>query len=232
MKTRLNIFCLFLILSLSYSVLQMGYYFIAGANAGLQSALAGQQNTEASLSQDSSAMDSPAATRIMNMKTVNMMPNLMDHAHLMQDSVFNEKTGEYVPALYTLMAVSVQSETPLWQFIVQTIASFAMVGFYIWAIYLFIRLIIAVNKGDIFVWHNVRRLRRLGIALILCYVCTLAIYYLGYSDVAQVFSNSQYSYSLMQATEVTTLVLGLISLLIAEVFAIGLKMKEEQDLTI
>ncbi|WP_373825022.1 DUF2975 domain-containing protein, partial [Bacteroides heparinolyticus] len=96
----------------------------------------------------------------------------------------------------------------------------------------FIRLIISINKSDIFNWRNVRRLRRLGVVLILGFCSVLAGAYMDLVSVREVFSLRGYDLSLSEMANVTTLVLGLCALIVGEVFAIGLKMKEEQDLTI
>ena len=48
----------------------------------------------------------------------------------------------------------------------------------------------------------------------------------------KVFSVTGYSLSMADMVHITSLVLGLSALIVAEVFAIGLRMKEEQDLTI
>ena len=45
-------------------------------------------------------------------------------------------------------------------------------------------------------------------------------------------SDLGYELHLSDTVNTTTLVLGISTLIVAEVFAIGLKMKEEQDLTI
>ena len=55
------------------------------------------------------------------------------------------------------------------------------------------------------------------------------LYFIG---IDTVFSLHGYELSLSELVSTTTLVLGLCSLIVGEVFAIGLKMKEEQDLTI
>ena len=56
--------------------------------------------------------------------------------------------------------------------------------------------------------------------------------YLDFIGIDTVFSLHGYELSLSELVSTTTLVLGLCSLIVGEVFAIGLKMKEEQDLTI
>jgi len=102
----------------------------------------------------------------------------------------------------------------------------------VWALVLFIRIVVAVNRSDIFNWRNVRRLRRLGILLIVGFVCVLLPEYLSLCSLREVFSLEAYDLTLSDSVKVTNLLLGLIALIVAEIFAIGLKMKEEQDLTI
>lgn len=80
--------------------------------------------------------------------------------------------------------------------------------------------------------ENVRRLRRLGVLLIIGFVCTFLLAFLSFHNVEKVFSVPGYSLSMADMAHITSLVLGISTLIVAEVFAIGLKMKEEQELTI
>ena len=204
MKRRLNILCLVVMLVLSYSVLEQGYYIFLGAKMGAQTGLElGKKGS-----------DIAAYKELMNLKVVNLIPSSMESFDFFRDSVYNEKSRSYVPAAYSSLMVSVDSHDSLW------------------AVVLFIRLIISINKSDIFNWRNVRRLRRLGMALVVSFCCTFASSYLDFIGIDTVFSLHGYELSLSELVSTTTLVLGLCSLIVGEVFAIGLKMKEEQDLTI
>ena len=71
-----------------------------------------------------------------------------------------------------------------------------------------------------------------GILLIVVFVCVLLPEYMALCNLREVFSLESYELILSDSVKVTNLLLGLISLIVAEIFAIGLKMKEEQDLTI
>lgn len=130
------------------------------------------------------------------------------------------------------MVVSVDSKPTVWESITDKVLNFLQLIMYVWAIVLFIRLIISINKSDIFKWRNVRRLRRMGIALIIGFCCTFITAYLNLCSVEKVFSLRGYELGISDMVSTTMLVLGLSALIVAEVFAIGLKMKEEQDLTI
>lgn len=102
----------------------------------------------------------------------------------------------------------------------------------IFSVVFFAKLIIAINKSRIFDWKNVRRLRWLGAILILNFICSAFPAYISAYELSGVFSISGYSVNLSGLVSKLTLVLGLVALIVGEVFAIGLKMKEEQDLTI
>lgn len=220
MKKRLNFLCLIVVLVLTYSIFEAGYGFFVGARLGVKSVA--EKGTSLS-----------AQHELMNMKYISLEPEaFLTGGDIFQDSVYNEKSGTYVPALYSTMAVTIDSHPAKWEMIAQSLLGLLQMIVYIWAIVLFIRLIISINKSDIFNWKNVRRLRRMGLALILSFCCTLFMAYLMVHGVDEVFSLRGYSLNLSGLISTTMLVLGLCSLIVGEVFAIGLKMKEEQDLTI
>ncbi len=85
----------------------------------------------------------------------------------------------------------------------------------------FIRFILNVNRNKVFVWENVNLLRLAAYGLmILAVVASCDELYSGcsYDDVYNHFFDAFF--------------FGVFNLIIAEVFAVGLKLQEEQDLTI
>lgn len=219
MKRRLNILCLIVMLVLGYSVLHAGYYFFVGAKLGVEAAT--EKRTQ--------------MHDVMNAQYINLIPkslSLGGNGDLFVDSVYNEKSARYVPATYSTLMVSVETHPSTGSKIADKFLLFLQLILYIWAVVLFIRLIISINKSDIFNWRNVRRLRRIGFFLIVAFCCTLVSAYLSLCSVEEVFSIRGYDLSLSDVTDTTVLVLGICSLIVGEIFAIGLKMKEEQDLTI
>lgn len=218
MKRRLNIFCVIVLLVLGYSVLEMSYYVGVGLKLGIEKGL-------------SKEVDTQEKEVISNLKVVQLIPEDWEGTFLM-DSVYNEKSGEYVPMSYGQMAVSVKTHPGAMSQVASFLLSLVNTVTIIWAVVLFIRIIVAINRSDIFNWRNVRRLRRLGILLIISFGGTLAEALLTVRNVEEVFAVAGYSLSTMDMVQTTSLVLGLSALIVAEVFAIGLRMKEEQDLTI
>lgn len=218
MKRKLNILCVIVMLVLSYSVLEGLYYFGVGFKAGVELGT-------------SAEMSLAKKKELMNMEIIHLIPKNVS-GDFFPDSILNEKSGKYVPASYGEMTVSVNAKPSIVGKVLSFLADIVDLVMVVWAIVIFVLFIVSINKSDIFNWKNVYRLRRLGILLIISFGCTLFKAFLTVYDVEKVFSLANYSLSLTDMLSTTLLVVGLASLIIAEVFAIGLKMKEEQDLTI
>lgn len=218
MKRRLNILCVIVLLVLGYSVLEMTYYVGMGIKLGL----------EKGLDDDVAAKEKEA---LNHLHAVQLMPEDLGGAILM-DSIYNEKSGEYVPATFGQLLVSVDAHPGTVSRVISTLALMANYVVIIWAVVLFIRLIVSINRSDIFNWKNVRRLRRLGVMLMLSFGCSLLTSFITFYNVKKVFSVPGYQLNMTDTVEITSLVLGISALIVAEVFAIGLRMKEEQELTI
>lgn len=212
MKRRLNILCLLVVLVLGYSVLEAVYYMGEGFMAGVQ------------MTQTNEGID-----RAKNMKAISVVP--ADFSEF-TDSVYNEKTGSYVPALYGQLLISVPVKTSHAVMAVVSLVQILGIVASVVGIVLFIKLIVSINRSLIFSWRNVRRLRWLGVALIFHYLCMLIPLVVAGSEVNEVFALRGYELHQSDLVSVITLVLAIVSFIVAEVFAIGLKMKEEQDLTI
>lgn len=227
MKRRLNILCAVVLLVMGWSVGVSLYYMGLGMTMGVQMGMDAVRETQEGRSYDK-------LEELNNLKTVSLFPKFLHDykGGLFTDSVRNEKTGRYVPIAYTNLMVSVPVHKTVWQNVVSGGMGVLALAAGIWALVLFIRIVVSVNRSDIFNWRNVRRLRRLGILLIVGFVCVLLPEYLSLCSLREVFSLEAYDLTLSDSVKVTNLLLGLISLIVAEIFAIGLKMKEEQDLTI
>ena len=230
MKRRLNILCLLVFLVFCYSVFNMGRDFGHGFSEGMKISHSGNQSVE----------------QAINFRIATLMPK--DFSSF-KDSVYNEKTGSYVPVAYTQMVTNVlRGANPIRNLPVAyachydpsgqcsmvqhhepaaLLAVFAIIA----STVLFIQLIVAINKSDIFNWKNVRRLRWLGVALLLNFISEAVPALMNDYELSSVFSLSGYSME-TSIDSVMLVILGLVSLIVGEVFAIGLKMKEEQDLTI
>ena len=98
---------------------------------------------------------------------------------------------------------------------------FASFLVYIYAFACYVRFILNVNHGEVFTWTNVDLLKTVG----WCIVVTTTVMCTSMS-----FDNIDLLDTWSDAISIITD--GIFILIMAEVFSIGLKLKEEQDLTI
>ncbi len=149
------------------------------------------------------------------------------------DSVFNKKTGEWLPARMMDIYVRIpMEENPnglrlLW---IIPCAILLITGF-LMVVYNFALMIIAVGKSIVFDWINVRRIRRIGIGFSILFVVVSGVNIYFNRLVLDLIEIEKYKI-ITSSFASTLLMFGAIAFLIAEVFAVGLRLKEEQDLTI
>lgn len=218
MKRRLNILSILVFIVLGLSLYTTGYQFGTGMKAGMT--LVEKQYEELDMHEDSMFVG--------NFRIVNIVPTV---ALLKPDTVINAQTGEKVPAMYKQMAVRVGKDINYSYLIISSSCSLLNIVLTISALVIFIQLILSINKSRIFEWKNVRRLRWLGSLLIASFVCCLIPKTVNYWGLKEIFAIDKYIVAPF-ALQMTDLLLGLGCLIVAETFAIGLKMKEEQELTI
>ena len=94
-----------------------------------------------------------------------------------------------------------------------------LVWFY--ALACFVRFILNVNHGEVFTWANVDLLRTVG-------WCTVVPVVIIFAILSPDFENIWFSC----ADAISVIIDGIFILIMAEAFAIGMKLKEEQELTI
>ena len=102
----------------------------------------------------------------------------------------------------------------------------------IFAVLYFIRFIAKVNKGEIFSRRSIRRLRRIGILFTLGFLVSLFPTIYTYITVKEAFAIENYRILLFDMFNLLPLLLGLIAFMVAQIFALALRMQEEQELTI
>ena len=126
MKRRLNILCVIVVLVLSYSIFETAYYFVVGVKAGL----------EAGIESDTSAENQ---RELINMKYISLLPEHLSATGengFFQDSVYNEKSGKYVPVSFNSMVVSVDTQSAAWSQLTFTLLNLAHICICVWAIIL------------------------------------------------------------------------------------------------
>ena len=152
-----------------------------------------------------------------------------------QDSLYNEKTGVWMPSNIKEVVVyfpeSEEIKFHVADIFVKSIFLVMALTAIIMLIFNFIKIMISVNKSEIFAWINVRRLRRIGLSFILFFVSGALISIYDGIVTAEMIKLSDYSI-LMESFSVNALIEGMIAYIVAEIFAVGLRLKEEQELTI
>ena len=217
MKNRLNILCLLVMLVLGYSVIQSAYLYGSGFVTGIKAGEEMRKTNPAILNQ------------MMHLKVVNLAPT---SPNIFTDSVYNEKSGSYVPVIYSELGVSVKTELEKLQLVANSLLQILNTIIIVTIVVMLVKLLISINKSNIFNWKNVSRLRWVGVLLIISFCCNAIPQYLSNYMTAGAFSLEGYEVHIFGAVSLINLVLGFVGLIVGEVFAIGLRMQEEQELTI
>ena len=157
MKTKLNLFCvcvlIALLLSTSTTVSIMFHSFTSAFKAGYESVEKGKD------------------IHISDYKMICTLPtDLLEKT----GSVTNVRTGEQASIIPIISMVEAPTKENDTFHALNRIASFISVIAGIFCLLQFFYLIRNINRGDIFSWKNVKFLRKLGWALILLFICTLA----------------------------------------------------------
>lgn len=146
----------------------------------------------------------------------------------MQDSLYNTKMGCNVP--YAITRVKTFADFPGW---VMLIVPFALVAglCYLYGFYSLIRLLIAVLRREVFIEKNVFRLRVFAYSQAAAIGLFWLFSWVSNHYIIQQLQLPGYEVKGDAGFSVEWMLLMLI-ILFAEIFAVGVKIKEEQDLTI
>lgn len=216
MKKRLNLICLGIVLAVLVSMSFLFSTFYYGFKAGIDAYEQGAAGVE--------KLD-------VTYKMIGTMPT--DVITNETATAINEKDGSTVSILPFISMIGVPNEkADATDSIFLSLLDWMVMICCIYAIVQFVKMIRNIHRNIIFDWANVKRLRRLGFSLILCFCCSLVTFAINNHLVSQVISLKDCNFSIAFQFSDPTLLIGFTALLFAEIFAIGLKMKEENDLTI
>ena len=144
------------------------------------------------------------------------------------DSIFNQVAGQKVP--YWTSEITTYTQPSLWITLVMIISALSMFAFII-GFYLFVRFLLEVSKRNVFCEANVWRIRFFVYSYTAIVVSMeLFAWIAGGAAIAQTQIPGYQIIDHAEASPEWTPVIMMI--ILAECFAIGMKMKEEQDLTI
>ena len=216
MKKRLNLICLGIVLAVLVSMSFLFSTFYYGFKAGIDAYEQGAAGVE--------KLD-------VTYKMIGTMPT--DVITNETATAINEKDGSTVSILPFISMIGVPNEkADATDSIFLSLLDWVVIICCIYAIVQFVKMIRNIHRNIIFDWANVKRLRRLGLSLILCFCCSLVTFAINNHLVSQVISLKDCDFSIAFQFSDPTLLIGFTSLLFAEIFAIGLRLKEENDLTI
>lgn len=143
------------------------------------------------------------------------------------DSLTNSSTKENVP--YKIIKVDVPIHPSIWSTIIMIfggLSVFAILG----GIYCLIRLLIAISKRDVFSNTNVVRIRVFTYSLVIFQFLNSLLEWLDHLEVTKQVVLKGYEIKGFHLSADWTLLV--IMILFTEIFAVGVKIKEEQDLTV
>ncbi len=216
MKKRLNLICLGIVLAVLVSMSFLFSTFYYGFKAGIDAYEQGAAGVE--------KLD-------VTYKMIGTIPT--DVITNETATAINEKDGSTVSILPFISMIGVPNEkADATDSIFLSLLDWMVIICCIYAIVQFVKMIRNIHRNIIFDWANVKRLRRLGLSLILCFCCSLVTFAINNHLVSQVISLKDCDFSIAFQFSDPTLLIGFTSLLFAEIFAIGLRLKEENDLTI
>lgn len=217
MKKKLNLICLLLFVAL-FATVSLN---IAGGVEGVHEAWYTVQEEEGN----------PAANKqtIREIYTLKLTPT---EAGVYTDSIYNARQERWMPVQYSELLTKVENPISTGKMIMILGLSLTYLLALLFGLICFIKLIRNINRSLIFEWKNVHNLNYLGFSLLIAFFIGIALEYLNYSSVVELVRIPGYDLDWNTAIQTTNLILGLATLLIAEIFAIGLRLKEEQDLTI
>lgn len=215
MKKKLNIFCACVIaaflLSVSGNVYMVAKIFINGIEIGMKTA-------------QGEIMDVP------QYKTVHILPTDLTET---AGTVTNLKDGKQL-AIKPMTALIEYPYTniSLGISVLQGFISFIVLVGFIYVVVYFGKLMIHINRNIVFDWINVKHLRRIGWSMVGMCILSYVSIWISNHQFAQAIELAGSEFNTLMAFSDSTLILGFIALLAAEIFALGLRLKEENDLTI
>lgn len=216
MKRKFNFYCILLLIAVAFSLFTAAQHFVEGFNSGY---------ADATLEFQDRATGKTCKPYILDLRSHNPARRELAMTNTMTgntDSLRVSKVTAWVVAEGT-------GSTPVLVTIGNMLVLLAMSGCCLAFWVVFIRLMLAVNRGEDFGESATRRLRLMGWYIIAIY---LGEWLLLAFDTTPAVAYAGYDVSLHSEIDSMLLVIGLGLLMVSQLFAVGQKMKEENDLTI
>lgn len=215
MKTKLNIFCLLIFAVIIVDILMATDLMFSGMVSGYKSAKHTQEtNTES----------------VDGYRVVSLIPNEITWRNAI--TITDSATNKSYKAWPTQINLPIEDSSGTAGSILSIIIGIAIMVSGIITLVSFIRFVLNINRNKIFTRKNTRYLKRIGWCMVIIGLLATIKYCNDVYAATQTFSLTGYTIGYSDAVYTGTILFGLFSLVMAESFSIGLKMKEEQELTI
>ncbi len=218
MKRKINIICILIFIFLATSITFNIFDSVLGS---LQTwdIMKGSQIEMAELNQE----DHDVFT------VVRLKP---DKLTFKPDTIFNQINHKTIPFQHSEIIAQIDPSFSSTVMIPMLVIMLSMLALLVSGLVCFIKLIIEINHQNIFSWKNVGLLRKIGAIILLFFVLNLLLEYFNHIHLNQAFAFEGYTQAWNYRIDLLQIVIGFVCFLFAEIFAMGLKIKEEQDLTI
>ncbi|MCD7936539.1 MAG: DUF2975 domain-containing protein [Tannerellaceae bacterium] len=150
--------------------------------------------------------------------------------------LYNEQTGIWISGRIQNCMIEVEESRDKLIFVVFEVILLFFAFFCLPALIIlgtcFLKIISAVSRNEIFEWKNIRMLRWVGMSFLFLFLTSLVAGLYNYTLATQLIEIPHYEIILGNMLDLSYLLFGLVALIIAEIYSIGLKLKEEEELTI
>jgi hypothetical protein len=153
--------------------------------------------------------------------------------HIGDDNSFrmkDVKTGKDVKAWAKSVMIEVEEsavkERSGWYHVM--LLPLPIIAFVTWFMFyvFFIKFVIAINKGEVFTWKTISLLRKAGWAWLISQVSGIALLFFAKGETTLMGYATDYSKIIEDIPDLLT---GLLLLMMAQIFSIGLRQKEELE---
>lgn len=217
MTRKFNFYCILLLIAVAFSLSSAAVDFVKGFKQGLADANVMVQDQQRGCSYES--------------YDLNLQSNNPARREL---AMVNQATGQTdslrISEVTAWIATDAQHEKSGWALLGECVVLLAMLGCFLVFWVVFVRLVLAVNRGDNFNASVVRSLRLMGWLILAIYAGEWLAHLFGMPPAVDYEGYTVTSSSI--DCDNMLLVVGIGLQVVSQLFAVGQKMKEENDLTI
>ena len=215
MKKRVNFICITILMVVSAYLGLMLYCAGVSFCMGFKTALENEKNGQ--------EMGARAAY-------LSLIPN--EVTDLTSVSISDAVTGEKKEAwALSVLVPAEESSTSSSPAMTLALSLLNMVGSVV-ALIGIVQFVICLNRNEVFSWKTVKSLRKSGFGLLLAGAATSLMGFFQVLAALDYIQPSNYTVNYADQIELGMIIFGLFLLLMSEAFALGLRLQEEQELTI